>query len=218
MRKTTEYADSIYDLLRPKVMRLFNNRGSFLKHFRALAECSILGSIIVYFVGTTILLLRNLLSGLPFVPLSIIQAAVITVYFCVFVVAYIVVEHIVCKMWRKKRESISFWRKVGCVFCLIIVVAACMLISVAILWLFLRNAILPLLLIVSFFYWFHVPWEFVIVFSKNHRIAHGRFYTLLYLQHLLWFGLCRAALADLVHKKLLIMMTLGYAKNMIITE
>ncbi len=157
MRKTTEYADSIYDLLRPKVMRLFNNRGSFLKHFRALAECSILGSIIVYFVGTTILLLRNLLSGLPFVPLSIIQAAVITVYFCVFVVAYIVVEHIVCKMWRKKRESISFWRKVGCVFCLIIVVAACMLISVAILWLFLRNAILPLLLIVSFFYWFHVP-------------------------------------------------------------
>lgn len=148
MKKNAKHADSLYILLKPKLFHLFSNKDNTIRHLKTFAECSIIGSILVYFVSTIILLLRNLVSGLPFAPLSIIQAVVITVYFCLLVGGYIVAEHIICGLWQLSKTIHRSWKKVSYVF---LVVVICLLITFAVslvLSLFFRNVSSPFFIII----------------------------------------------------------------------
>lgn len=151
MGNSTKRADSICVLLKPRLVQLHDNKSRIIECLKTFAECSVCGSILVYLIGTAILLLRNLVSGAPFVPLSITQAVVITVYFCVFVGAYIIFEHILCSMQNKIRKFTRFWQRFWHTLILLVAGAAMVLISVLVLWLFFRSVILPLLLVGSLF-------------------------------------------------------------------
>lgn len=57
------------------------------------AKFGIYGTLITYFIGTAILLFRNYSASLPFAPLSIIHATVITIYFVLFFCVFTIIDH-----------------------------------------------------------------------------------------------------------------------------
>lgn len=56
------------------------------------AKFGIYGTLMIYFIGTAILLFRNYSASLPFAPLSIIHATVITIYFILFFCIFALID------------------------------------------------------------------------------------------------------------------------------
>lgn len=148
-KKKAKHADTIYEMLKPKLIHVIRNKGSVTKYLKTFAECSIAGSVMVYFISTIILLTHNLVVGIPFAPLSIIQAVVITIYFCIFAGAYILAEHLMCSLWRLMRtEADGKLRKAVRFVCILLTAAAIAVMAGSVLYLFLRSFLGSILIVV----------------------------------------------------------------------
>lgn len=146
---------------------------------------SVCATVLVYFVSTVIVLLRNISLGVPFVPLSIVQAVVITVYFCAPLSIFIAMEHFVCTGWEHiKCDYISKPEKLCDCLLVILIVVGVTFGSGFIFSLLLRNLCGALLIVTCLF---------VIVPAIIHFFIRGRechfwitLYALLFSALIVW--------------------------------
>lgn len=149
------------------------------------AKLSVCATVLVYFVSTIIVLLRNLSLGIPFVPLSIVQAVIITVYFCAPLFIFIAMEYLTCTAWENvKCDRISKSRKFWCCLLAILIITGVALGSGLVFSLFLRNFCGALLVVTCFF---------IVVPTIIHFFVRGKechfwivLYSLLFSAFIVW--------------------------------
>lgn len=141
--------NNILNYLKTKLPKL--NKPTLKIALTEFCKYSICATILVYFVGTAILLLRNSSAQVPFTPLSIIQATIITLYFALLLGSFIITEYTICSLWSLKRDSPQISQKKWPVLILILISILAIYIVSYILSLFLHNFLLPFFLITMFY-------------------------------------------------------------------
>lgn len=95
---------SAYKYIRDQVTKLSKTKnlkdltGIFVKY-------SVLFTLCIYLIGTILLLFRSWSENIPFVPLNIVQTAVIDVYFIITISFFLFYEYWSCEIWQLARQS-----------------------------------------------------------------------------------------------------------------